>query len=344
MIEPFVRNGARDEDTAWDFFVRRFGVEAASYLMGPFISGIYAGDPKLLGARAAFPKFHNFERDHGSMIIGAFRYMLAKRGHMKREGAKPKPGLFSFKGGLGALTATLAEKLGARLLLNTPVKAITLGDGAFSVTSTAGKWRGRVVISAVPPPQAASMLTALDDGIAPPLTAIPMSPVTLIHWSQDTAADIAPPGFGFLMPRLYDLRVLGTVFASQIFPGRAPQGQALLSSFYGGMLDSDAMELSDAEMRALLVREHSRIFGKPLAAPRMLRIARYPGAIPQLLPDHPERMALLRTALGRVPGLFMAGNYLSGVGVDLAVASGYSAAHEAQAFLGARTTMNSEAA
>jgi oxygen-dependent protoporphyrinogen oxidase len=65
----------------------------------------------------------------------------------------------------------------------------------------------------------------------------------------------------------------------------------------------------------------------------MIRIIRYPGAIPQLLPDHPERMESVRQYLRAAPGIFLAGNYLTGVGVEHAVGSGYDAADEARTFL-----------
>lgn len=343
MCEPFIRSGAQDEDTAWDFFVRRFGAEAASYIMGPFISGIYAGDPRLLGARAAFPKFHDFEKHSGSMIRGAFKYMVAKRRRMRREGIKPRPGLFSCRSGLGGLTAALAERLGARLHCGVAADKLERSEGGYLVTAPQGLWRSRAVVCAVPPPQAAAILAATLPGAIAPLGAIPMAPVTLVHWSQPLDAPV-PPGFGFLMPRLYKLRVLGTVFASHIFPGRTPPGQQLLSSYYGGMLDGSAMQLDAAALTRTLLAEHGEIFGRSLAPPVMLRIARYPSAIPQLLPDHPARMARLSAVLLEAPGLFMAGNYLSGVGVDHAVASGFHAADAALAHLGAVPTTLPEAA
>ena len=159
-----------------------------------------------------------------------------------------------------------------------------------------------------------------------------MSPVTLIHWSQPAGTNNIPPGFGFLMPRHYGLRVLGTVFASQLFSGRAPEGHELLSSFYGGMLDREFMELDDKQVIDTLLAEHSKILGCELTRPEMIRIIRYPGAIPQLLPDHPERMAEIDRCLEQHPGLVLAGNYLTGVGVEHAVASGYNAYSQVRGF------------
>ncbi len=60
---------------------------------------------------------------------------------------------------------------------------------------------------------------------------------------------------------------------------------------------------------------------------------RCPDAIPQLTVDHPERMERLERLAAKHPGLVFAGNYLTGVGVDHAVGSGYRAAESAQEML-----------
>lgn len=332
MIEPLIPSGAKPDDTAWEFFVRRFGVEAATYIMGPFVSGIYAGDPKLLGTRAAFQKFYEFERDSGSLIIGAVKYMLAKRKRMAKEKRKSRKGLYSFNGGLGEITTILAKRLEGRLTLNAGVSEVSRDNGVFQVHTTAAKLAAHCVVSAVPPPSAARILGEMAPGVVEPFKAIPMSPVALVHWSQPEVNNKFPEGFGLLMPRHYGLRVLGTIFSSQLFPGRAPRGKLLISSFYGGMCDKQAMDLDDNELRKLLLEEHTEIFGFALTEPEMFKVFRYPGAIPQLLPDHPERIATIRGNLARFPGLYLAGNYITGVGIEHAVTSGYHAAHEASEF------------
>lgn len=333
-MEPFIRGRAGEADTAWEFFCRRFGQEAATYIMSPFVSGIYAGDVKLLGARAAFTKFWQFERDSGSMILGAVKYMRAKRKRLAREGVTPRRGLFSFQGGLGRITTRLSDTLGDSVITGAEVTAVERNNEGFTVRSGERSWSSRAVISAVPPQRAALLLDPLVPGIRQPLNDIPMAPVALIHWSPDADQDGFPEGFGFLMPRLYDLRVLGTIFASQLFSGRAPEGRSLFSSFYGGMHDPRAMELDDGQLADLVRQEHTRIFGLELDSLRVLRILRYSGAIPQLLPDHPEKIAEVTRQTGQVPGLFLAGNYLSGVGIEHAVESGFRAAGRTLDFLG----------
>ncbi len=331
-MEPLIAGGAREEDTAWDFFCRRFGIEAATYIMSPFVSGIYAGDVRMLGARAAFPKFWRFERESGSMILGAINYLRAKRKRLAREGRKPRRGLFSFRGGLGRLTERLGVELRDSLRLGVRVRAVAAAAGGLRVRAEVGEWEGRSVVVAVPPQEAAALMEGCAPRAADLLRSVPMAPVTVVHWSAADGEKL-PSGFGFLVPRLCGLRTLGTIFSSQLFTDRTPQGIPLLSSFCAGMADPEAMKLTDQELADLVVKEHRLIFGIPVDGARLLRVLCYPHAIPQLLPDHPERIAALTADLHRLPGLFLAGNYLTGVGMEHAVESGFSAASQAAYFL-----------
>ncbi|MFZ0639088.1 MAG: protoporphyrinogen oxidase, partial [Candidatus Acidiferrales bacterium] len=56
LSEPFRRSqpAAGDESFA-DFVRRKFGTEILEHLAGPFVSGIFAGDPEKLSLRSSFP-------------------------------------------------------------------------------------------------------------------------------------------------------------------------------------------------------------------------------------------------------------------------------------------------
>lgn len=327
-LEPVIPNGARPEDTAWDFFRRRFGEEAATYIMSPFVSGVYAGDVRQLGARSAFAKFWNFERENGSMILGAMRYMRAKRRRYRQEGRPLRKGLWSFRGGLGRLTSRLAAELGEDLFLGAGAVSLDPVPGGFRVEAGGETHMGRTLVLAVPPPEAAALLRGALPSAIPPLSAMPMAPVALVHWTPGEGAEGLPDGFGFLVPRNAGIRVLGTIFGCRLFSGRAPEGSRLFSSFYAGMTDREALDLPDPELLDLVRREHEGVFGRTLPGFRSLAVLRYPAAIPQLLPGHPEQVEALQRAVSTLPGLVLAGNYLTGVGMEHAVESGYHAADQ----------------
>src|SRR5262249_23103054 len=58
-----------DESVA-NFAKRRAGHEIADVLADALVTGIYAGDPRLLSLPACFPRLAAFEREHGSVAKG----------------------------------------------------------------------------------------------------------------------------------------------------------------------------------------------------------------------------------------------------------------------------------
>ena len=332
MIEPFISNGAQENETAWDFFQRRFGKEAATYIMSPFVSGVYAGNVHTLGAKAAFPKFWHFENDSGSMILGAVKYMRAKKKRFNEEGLTSKKGLYSFKQGLGQITKQLAEKLKNKTQTAIDELFIKKEGENYLLHFNNKTIKAKALVIATPPKEATKLLSSVMADSIKLLNEIPMAPVTLIHWTVPKDTPI-PEGFGFLMPKINNKRVLGILFPSYLFPNRAPDDQILLASFYGGMLDPIACGLSESVLTDLLLKEHKEIFNTDLAQAKILKFTRYEQAIPQLLPSHLNLIDSIEKVLKTCPGIFLAGNYLSGVGMEQAVASGFQAAENTDNFL-----------
>src|SRR5690348_6037558 len=67
LREPFVpASDPEVEESIADFVRRRLGAEALDYVAGPFVAGIYAGEPEALSLRHALPKLHALEQEHGS--------------------------------------------------------------------------------------------------------------------------------------------------------------------------------------------------------------------------------------------------------------------------------------
>ena len=119
-------------------------------------------------------------------------------------------------------------------------------------------------------------------------------------------------GFGFLVPRSEGLRLLGTVWNSSLFPGRAPDGMASFTSFLGRHDRSRNRLLRPGTHRrhralgTLLRSGHKRSAG---------RAARFAlGARLAAIQYRPSRrtVAALRELCAKTPGIFLAGNYLAG--------------------------------
>src|SRR5581483_11517884 len=98
------------------------------------------------------------------------------------------------------------------------------------------------------------------------LAAIEYAPVLSIA-SLYRRAQVRHPldGFGFLVPRVEHRRILGTLFSSSMFPGRAPQDCVLVTTFAGGKRNPGIAALGDDEVGTVVAEELSMLLG---ATPR----------------------------------------------------------------------------
>jgi oxygen-dependent protoporphyrinogen oxidase len=316
------------EDESVAAFVRRkFGEELLDRLVGPFVSGIYAGDPERLSLRSAFPQLHEAESSAGSVIRGMMR--AAK----SRKGPREKPTLLTFKDGNETLVRALAAKIGSSL--RPGVEAIGIG-----VRREAGAVRFEVrirqagseqiivadrLILATPADVAGTLLRDVNAAFEPVLAGIEYAPVAVVslgYRREDVGHSLE--GFGFLAPRSSGLRVLGSVWNSSLFPRRAPAGHVLLTSFLGGATNPGAA-LSDKDLVDLVHREIAPVL-RIHAAPAFSHVQVYPRALPQYNIGHEERLTALERLRGELPGLFFVGNYLRGPAIGSCVELGIATA------------------
>jgi Protoporphyrinogen oxidase len=119
--------------------------------------------------------------------------------------------------------------------------------------------------------------------------------------------------------------VLGILYPSAIFEGRAPEGGALLSVFLGGIKREDIYNLSDDELKATALKEVQHTMGVN-SQPDMVKLFRYPHAIAQYERSSEERFEQIKLLEDRIPGLILAGNIRNGIGMSDRVVQGVSIA------------------
>ena len=310
--EPFVRGRAAAEDeSAYDFVARRFGPAIAGKLLEPFVSGIYAGDARKLTAADAFGKLVELEREHGS-VIGGF-WKSRKKGP-KPAGPKPK-GLMSFASGLGTLPRALAKGLGERFRANVAVERIErTGDGWRLFASDGDRLARRVVVAA-PAAAAARIVAEAAPAASRALSEIAAPEVCVAHCAWAAPAFARPPvGFGHLLAPRPGEPVLGAVWSSALFPGRAPAGKVLLTFFLGGRRNPGGARLDDRAVADAVDADARRALGATQAV-EILRTTRYAAAIPQYEAGHGARIRTLAEAEAALPGLRFLGNYRGGISV-----------------------------
>ncbi|MFN2386369.1 MAG: protoporphyrinogen oxidase [Thermoanaerobaculia bacterium] len=310
--------GAPDESLR-DFVARRLGREIAERFFEPVVSGVFAGDPARLEAAHASPALARFEREHGSILRGA----IASR---EKAAMTPPRGLLSFPEGLAALPRALAAALGKRFEPGKAVSRIARAGGAWRLTHTGGERPCERLVLAVPADVAARLLGDLAPEAARALEEIPHPPLAVLHLSYAEEDFPRPPaGFGHLTAPGSGRRMLGAIYASSVFPGRAPAGRVLLTVFLGGAKDAGAVALTDEQLVEIAGADLRSTLGAR-GEPTLVGMCRYARAIPQYDRGHGDRMRILERAEEEVEGLRLVGNYRGGISVGDVVASGLRAA------------------
>ncbi|MCE9637375.1 MAG: protoporphyrinogen oxidase [Planctomycetes bacterium] len=302
------------EETLAEFADRRLGRVAREKLLTPVIGGIYAGDPTKLGAESTFPAMVALERQHGSLLRA-----------MKSGSGPPSRGrLASFTDGLRELPDAILRGLratpGCDARLAAPVERIErAGSGWLAVLASGERIvAGRVFLTS-PAWRTADLVEGALPDVARELRQIHYAAVAVVHVGVPRAGlGNAPAGFGFLVPRDEGLRILGCIFSSHLFPGRAPAGHELFTVFVGGDLDPAGAALPDDELRSTVLGDLRRAFGA-CPEPALFEVTRWPRAIPQYWVGHKDRLARIDAALEPHRGLHAIGNWRGGIAMDACV-------------------------
>jgi len=319
LREPWIgRPPEGTEESIGQFVRRRLGTAFLDYAVGPFVSGVYAGDPERLSARWAVPKIYRLEARHGSLIRGAIA---------GRKGAAPRGAMISFREGLEELPRGLAREIGD-VRTGVHARRIVRTEDGFRVETSAGPVEARRVLLAVPADVAASLLEEATAGASRLFAEIPYAPVAVVSlgWRREQVGHPLD-GFGFLVPRKEGLRTLGCLFPSAIFPGRAPEGHVALAAFAGGRTDPEIAGWDENRIVSTIVDELRGLLslrGEP--AFRLIR--RWPRAIPQYEVGHGRFVDRAREIEAALPGLRFSGNFLGGISVPDCIRNATALAEE----------------
>jgi oxygen-dependent protoporphyrinogen oxidase len=329
--EPMVEPGDSPmEESVATFIRRRFNQEVLDYVANPFVAGIYAGDPEQLSARHALPRLHDLEHTHGSVMKAMGQMMRAGRG---QPGSVPAPGLISFAGGMQEIPDALARELRSEIRLKAPVTQIRRGPRGWTVSAAyqaAELYDG--VIYTAPAHCADEVDLALEGGDRlKTLTSITHPPVAVLALGfrrEDVAHKL--DGFGFLVPDVERRNVLGVIFSSTLFPGRAPAGHVLLTAFVGGVRHPD---LANADLSTVTARvmDDLRLLLGVRGESTFRAFHLWPKAIPQYTLSYGRFREIMDETERRNPGLGLAGSYREGVAVGEVIAG---AAGEAERIAG----------
>ena len=336
-----------EEESLAEFVQRKFGLEVLDYLVDPLVSTIFFGDARQMGMESAFPALVEWEKKHGSLVRGAIHARNSKKRELKTDSSTngkrgslrvtdALPSLGSFRSGMAALPEKLAASLQEEIRYNAGIERLEqvrnaddLMNASWEIVLSSGeKIRTAHLILAVPAYVAARFLANTVPQLANSLEAIEYAPVCAVSSAYGRAQLTNPlDGFGYMIPRREGLQTICTFWNSSLFPGRAPEGNVLITSFAGRELHGRDAKLDEENLTRTVEAENALTLG--INGPPIDRVVWTDArALPQYNIGHARRVSEIQDILRAIPNLKIVGNFLKGRSIGDCVDLAYSAAQD----------------
>jgi oxygen-dependent protoporphyrinogen oxidase len=310
-----------------DLVAARFGEEVVDRLVDPLLGGVYAGHAHAISLQAALPGLAARLMSVGGSLLAAAREAIGTA-----PGAAPAGPVFaSLEGGLARLPETLADAGGFTVRLGVAVRQLHRAGSGFRLVvgpvPAAEELFADAVVLACPAGKAAPLLSGVAPVASAELAGIETASMAIVTLAfRGLPAGSLPPGSGLLIPTVEGLAAKAMTFSSQKWPGvGAASGVTLLRASLGRAGEEQVLQAADDELVATVRRELAEVTGLD-AVPLDQHVQRWGGALPQYAVGHPDRVARIRAALARVPGLAVCGASYDGVGIPACIGSARLAA------------------
>jgi len=326
LKEPFVSPSVQHDESVATFIERRLGKQILEYGVNPFVAGIYAGDPKELSVKHTFATLWQMEQEHGSILKG-----IIKR---DRSDSPSKRALLSFKNGAQTLPKALANSLPKKVHYSTNITSVQHQNGHWQVKGVTNAdhfaTTHDAVLSTIP---AHSLPGIVDSQAFNELADLPYAPLSVLALGFKSEQIKHPlDGFGMLIPEVENYKLLGCLFSSTLFPGRAPEGHQLLTCFIGGARHPKLALKSHQELQQIALGELRDLLGIQ-GDPAFTQHKQWNKAIPQYKVGYDHYLSLAKDIEKKNKGIFLDGNFRGGVSVPDCISSGFETAQKVCTFL-----------
>jgi len=327
---------SNEDESLAGFISRRLGRATYDNLIGPLLSGIYAGDGDRLSLKSTFPILREMELEYGGIIKGALALKLKRAGMAKKRanGSKapnPRSIFETHKGGLSIIVDALVDSFnsrGVQLILNTPVERIEKSGAGYTVYKHDGSsMQVDAVVITAPAYAAAELLSDVSPDLAKELEQVEYvttATVTLAYQKKDLPA---LEGYGYIIPQNEESRALACTWTSTKWEERAPEDYALLRVFVGRIQDAEQLPEDEAVLIKMAKDEVLQTMGIEIE-PERSWVFRWEKAMPQYNLGHPERLERIEAIMREYANLVLAGNGYHGIGLPDCINSGIKAAEK----------------
>lgn len=311
--EIFTRPSQRTDESVASFFTRHFGREVYQYAADSFVTGIYAGDPTKLSVRHSFKIFWQLDQQFGSLIVGMLRRQKPKASE------RIKKRIVSFPNGLGELIERLREELKDEIVFHKSALKLQRDENGYTLTSDTARYSAPNIILALPSYKATGMIEDISAHLSMVLRDIEYPPVAVAYLGyRDEQFAHKIEGFGGLIPSKESRSILGVIYSSSNFAGRAPEGHVLLTVIAGGTKHPEVTTWDEKKIVENAEREIESLY--PVSGKPVFRSGRlWKHAIPQYNVGYDAVLSAIEQAERELPGVHFIGNYRGGISMGACI-------------------------
>ncbi len=306
----------------------RMGDEVLDRLVEPLLGGVYAGRADDLSLRATMGALATRLEAGGSLTAAV--HAMTGSGAPARSGG---PIFTTLRGGLGRLSDALASAGRFAARTGVTVRDIRRTPIGFDLDCASGATTDVLHVDAVIVATPAAKAGRLLESVAPPaaaeLSGIESASMAIVSFAF---GGVTPPeGSGLLVGSGERLATKAITLTSQKWPLDSG-GLTMLRASVGRVGEHAALQLEDAELIALVLRELQPLIGID-AQPVDTRVTRWGGGLPQYAVGHVDRVARVRESIATVPGLAVCGAAFDGIGIPACIGSARAAVDRLSASL-----------
>jgi oxygen-dependent protoporphyrinogen oxidase len=323
----------------------RLGGEVVDRLVDPLLGGVYAGRSEDLSFDATLGPLAVASRKFATITEAAASLLppAAPPGPGEGDDSSRRPVFVTLESGLGSLPELLAKASGAEIRTSAMARELARTPGGWRLTIGSAAdpeyLEADAVILACPATPAARLLADAAPAAAAALGAIPYASMAIITLAFPASAFPGTARSGYLVPAVDGKAVKAVTFSTVKWPHLARAASAgdpvhIVRCSVGRIGEVEVLQRDDADLVALAAAELAAatgITGGPVAS----RVTRWGGGLPQYNVGHLDRVARIRAAVARQPGLSVAGAAYDGVGIPACAATARAAAARALAQLAA---------
>uniref|UniRef100_A0A182W2Z5 Protoporphyrinogen oxidase n=1 Tax=Anopheles minimus TaxID=112268 RepID=A0A182W2Z5_9DIPT len=324
---------ALNDESMYSFVERRFGKEIADYAVSSMLCGICAGNAKEISVKFLMKDLFEREQRHGGVLLGLLKEGLQNRNKKQSENvtkttttvssladrAKAENwSIYSIRGGLQTLPETLADDLRAKgvpIVTSTKFEELIFERDQVVLRVDGKEQQLRHIVSSIPSYKLAKHVQKQHPQLASSLSSIPFVDVCVINLQYREADLLKQDGFGFLVPPIENLPILGVIFDSCCFDMddntvlTVMMGGAWFEKWFGKNPSNEhLLEIALDNVKKILHIEQK---------PDSYKVNLLRKCIPQYTVGHQERVKAIRDYIEqhRLPIVLCGASY-DGVGVN----------------------------